>query len=237
MPIINAGATSVNTVAGDQTVLIITAHGSEGRFTFVPANTSNRSAAISRSFGPQATNITYGPFGQAGTLTVFADVGSVDFTVNSSVFQNVSVVAAATVSGTLTVGTFAQTGAGAFTSTSTGAKTLTSTTGNVVLGATTTGLTTLTQLDTLTATNTNTSGTPGNATINTLSGRAAFAAAASTCVITNSKVTATSRVFVSLSGGDATLTSVRVTPAAGSFTVTGNAAATGVTVFDFFVVN
>lgn len=110
-------------------------------------------------------------------------------------------------------------------------------TGNVTIGATGTGLTTITRVGSFNMLSTDTSGTPGNATINTLSGRAAFAAAGSTVVITNSTVTATSKVFVSLRGGDATLTSVRVTPAAGSFTVTGNAAATATTIFDFLVVN
>lgn len=81
------------------------------------------------------------------------------------------------------------------------------------------------------------SGTPGNGTANTTRGRAAFAAAGSTVVVTNSKVTANSTVLVQLGGADATLTSVRVTAAAGSFTVTGLAAATGTTPFDFLVVN
>lgn len=81
------------------------------------------------------------------------------------------------------------------------------------------------------------SGVPGNGTANTISGRAAFAAAGTTVVVTNSKATATSKVFVQLGGADATLISVRVTAAAGGFTVTGNAAATGIVPFDFLVVN
>ena len=84
---------------------------------------------------------------------------------------------------------------------------------------------------------TDSSGTPGNVTNNSARGRAAFAAAATTVVVTSSLVFAASTVMVSLGGADATLTGVRVTPAAGSFTVTGNSAATGVTPFDFFVVN
>jgi hypothetical protein len=229
MPVITAGNTASATIAGDQTVTIVVNHNSSGRVNFVSVEGGGLAIAgagqSGRSFGPQATTQTFGPYGVAGTLTVFADQGSVDYTINASTFQNVSVVAG-----------YAQT-AGTFSSTGTGAKTLTSTTANVTLGATTTGLTTLTRLDTFTVISTDSSGTPGNATINNLSGRAAFAAAASTVVITNSKVTATSKVFVSLAGGDATLTSVRVTPAAGSFTVTGNAAATGTKNFDFLVVN
>jgi len=85
--------------------------------------------------------------------------------------------------------------------------------------------------------NTDISGTPGNGTSNGMRGRAAFAAAGASVVVTNSLVTAASSVFVQLGGSDATLTSVRVTPGAGTFTVTGNAAATGITPFDFHVVN
>ena len=80
------------------------------------------------------------------------------------------------------------------------------------------------------------SGTPGNVTQNVAHGRAAFPASASSVVVTNSQVAATSSVFVQLGGADATLTAVRVTTAAGSFTVTGNAAATGVTPFSYIVV-
>lgn len=80
------------------------------------------------------------------------------------------------------------------------------------------------------------SGSPGNITQNAARGRAAFAAAGSSVVVTNSQVTANSTVLVSLRGGDSTLTSVRVTPAAGSFTVTGNAAATATTIFDYVVI-
>lgn len=84
---------------------------------------------------------------------------------------------------------------------------------------------------------TDTSGTPGPATVSTSRGRAAFAAASASVVITNSLVVSTSTVMVALGGADATLLSVRVTPGAGSFTVTGNAAATGITPFDFRIVN
>ncbi len=87
------------------------------------------------------------------------------------------------------------------------------------------------------AARTDISGTPGNGTANTTRGRAAFAAAGATVVVTNSKVSVTSTVLVQLGGADATLLNVRVTAAAGSFTVTGNAAATGITPFDFLVVN
>lgn len=89
---------------------------------------------------------------------------------------------------------------------------------------------------------TDNSGTPGNTTINKPSGRASFAAAASTCVVTCSVCLATSKVFVQLLTADATLTALAGVPAtiaAGSFTVTGNAAATtgGAAAFEFLVVN
>lgn len=83
---------------------------------------------------------------------------------------------------------------------------------------------------------TDSSGTPGNVTNNAGHGRVAFAAAGTSVVVTNSQCAANSTVLVSLGGTDVTLTSVRVTPGAGSFTITGNAAATGITPCDFVVV-
>lgn len=68
---------------------------------------------------------------------------------------------------------------------------------------------------------------PGAATQHTQSGRVAIAAAASSVVVTNTLVTATSRIFAVLQTSDATLTQIlRVVPAAGSFTIVGNVAAT-----------
>lgn len=80
--------------------------------------------------------------------------------------------------------------------------------------------------------------TPGSATLNVPMGRAAFAAAGASVVITNDLVDTTSVVDVQLEGApDATLTSVEVTPGVGSFTVAGNAAATAAKVFSFKVFN
>lgn len=81
------------------------------------------------------------------------------------------------------------------------------------------------------------SGTAGNGTASTARGRAAFAAAANSVVITSALVTATSSIFVQLNTVDTTLKSVSVVAAAGSFTITGNAAATAITAFDFHVIN
>ena len=87
------------------------------------------------------------------------------------------------------------------------------------------------------ATVTDISGTPGNGTVSQLAGKAAFAAAASTITITNTLVTAASTVICMMEGADATLTSIlRVVPGAGSFVVTGNAAATAATKFSFLVI-
>jgi hypothetical protein len=82
------------------------------------------------------------------------------------------------------------------------------------------------------------SGTPGNVTNNNPRGRAAFAAAGSAVTVTNNLVVAGSTVLVSLNSADATLTFIKsAAPGAGSFVVTGNAAATATTVFDFVVIN
>jgi hypothetical protein len=76
----------------------------------------------------------------------------------------------------------------------------------------------------------------GGQVINHSTGRSGIAAAATSVVITNNKVTATSIVLVQLETVDATMKSLTVTPGAGSFTVTGNAAATAQVAFSFLVV-
>lgn len=104
------------------------------------------------------------------------------------------------------------------------------------VGATTPAAGRFTQL---TMTLTDSSGTPGNVTNNAAHGRVAIAAAASSVVVTNSLVTTTSTVLavINQAAADATLTQiVRVNTAAGSFTITGNAAATANTVVDYVVI-
>ncbi len=83
------------------------------------------------------------------------------------------------------------------------------------------------------------SATPGNATANALRGQAAFAAGSNACIITDSQVKPTSTIVPVLDAtADATLTQIlRVVPAAGSFTVYGNANATGNPTFTWLVVN
>jgi len=86
------------------------------------------------------------------------------------------------------------------------------------------------------ATNTAT-GTTGAQTINKPSGFVNFAAGASTLVVTNSLALTTSIVQVQVYGTDATATTARVTLAAGSFTISLNAAATAETKVSFIVFN
>jgi hypothetical protein len=85
---------------------------------------------------------------------------------------------------------------------------------------------------------TDNSGTPGaTTTINTPRGRFAFAITNTAVTVTCSACAATSTVLVSLGSADTGITSVRTTPGAGSFVVTGIAAAAGTVVCDFVVVN
>lgn len=90
----------------------------------------------------------------------------------------------------------------------------------------------------ITASTTDSSGTPGAATINKPSGKVAIAIGASSVVVTNSLVTSASSVFAEIQFADATATTIlRVVPTAGSFTITVNANATAATKVAFFVVN
>lgn len=82
------------------------------------------------------------------------------------------------------------------------------------------------------------SATAGNRTVNKVRGKNAVAALAATCVITNTFVTANSQVICTLEELDATATTIlRVVPAAGSFTLTMNGAATADTTFSWVVIN
>ena len=82
------------------------------------------------------------------------------------------------------------------------------------------------------------SGTPGAATQHATMGRVAIAAGQSSVVVTNRYVNVASAVFavISQAAADGTLTQIlRVNPANGSFTITGNANATAATVVDYIV--
>jgi hypothetical protein len=82
------------------------------------------------------------------------------------------------------------------------------------------------------------SGTPGNVTNASPRGRAAFAVGAASVVVTSAIVTVASQIVATLETVDGTLTQIlTAAPAAGSFTVTGNAIATGTPKFSWMVVN
>jgi len=88
----------------------------------------------------------------------------------------------------------------------------------------------------LNATNT-ASGVTGDQTINNPSGTVNFAATATTIVVTNSLVAATSIVLAVVRTNDTTAVIKSVVPAAGSFTIRLNAAATAETSVGFIVFN
>lgn len=73
---------------------------------------------------------------------------------------------------------------------------------------------------------TDSSASPGNATINKASGRSAIAAAATAITVTNNVCTATSIVTITPEDLDTTLLTYKCVPGSGSFVVTGVAAAT-----------
>lgn len=77
----------------------------------------------------------------------------------------------------------------------------------------------------------------GDVTINKISGRVNIAAAGSSIVVTNNKVTVNSRILAVVSSNDATAIVKNVVPANGSFTINLDAAATAQTSIDFFVFN
>lgn len=79
--------------------------------------------------------------------------------------------------------------------------------------------------------------TTGARTINKTTGRVNFAAAATSLVVTNSLVTANSIVHCTVATNDTTMKSAACVPAAGSFTIYSNAAATAETAVAFTVTN
>jgi hypothetical protein len=81
------------------------------------------------------------------------------------------------------------------------------------------------------------SGTTGNRTINTPSGNVNFAIGATALTVNNSLCTTSSLVFATIRTNDATAIIKNVVPAAGSFTINLDAAATGVTSVGFFIIN
>ncbi len=89
------------------------------------------------------------------------------------------------------------------------------------------------QLDkTVTAT-----GTTGAQTINKNAGTVNFAAAATSLVVTDSRVTANSIIICTVGTNDTTMKSVAAVAGAGSFTLHANAAATAETRVNFLIIN
>jgi len=77
----------------------------------------------------------------------------------------------------------------------------------------------------------------GNRTVNSVRGISAFAGAGTAITITNSYVTSTSTVLCVLQTNDATALLKNCVPAAGSFTINLNVAATGTTKVSWIVLN
>lgn len=81
------------------------------------------------------------------------------------------------------------------------------------------------------------SGTTGAQTIDKNAGAVNFAAAATSLVVTNSRVTANSIIIATVATVDTTMKSVVAVAGAGSFTLTANAAATAETRVNWLVIN
>ena len=150
----------------------------------------------------------FGPYPAGATVQVLSQVGEIEYVVGASPVltdQQYNPASVAVTGGSLN---------------------------NVTVGATIRNTGAFT---TLAVTGTDSSGTPGNVTNNSGSGRAAIAAAATTVVVTSSAVAAADHVFIQPRAiGTPTLWSV--VTAAGSFTVTVNVAAGATWPFDFVVV-
>jgi hypothetical protein len=80
-------------------------------------------------------------------------------------------------------------------------------------------------------------GTTGAQTINKNAGSVNFAAAATSLVVTNSRVITSSVIIATVGTNDTTLKSVSAVAASGSFTLYANAAATAETRVNFIVIN
>lgn len=84
---------------------------------------------------------------------------------------------------------------------------------------------------------TDSSGTPGAVTNNSISGKAAIALGASSVTVTNDNTSTTSIILITPLDLDTTLTSFKVAAGSGSFTVTGNTVATAAWRFNFLVIS
>lgn len=237
MATLAVGANAVLGMTPGQTIVITSNFGTNFRYTFAPTNPER--AALqnsSRSYGPAAQNVTIGPFDVFGLFTIYNEAGaSLTYSVGNSAYEmaGLFVYGAASISPGNANVTISPTGTGTVTINPAANGTM----DNVIIGNT--GRRTA-AFSGLALTSGDSSGTPGNVTNNNPKGRVAIAAGAnSVTVTTNLGITAAGTVFaiINQATADATLTQiVRVVPAAGSFTIYGNANATANTVVDFVVI-
>jgi hypothetical protein len=215
-----------------------------GRWQFVPTRSEYASQKpLSRTFGPEQQTLAIGPLGIPGTLTIFNDS---DVALTYGITQSVLTASTLTVYGSLVANTASTTMSPAsanvtISPTGTGTVTIAPATAgeinNMSIGATTRRAGYFTAF----AVSANDqSGTPGNVTSNNFHGRCAIAAGASSVTVTNTFATTSVTVFaiINQATADATLTQiVRMAPTAGSFTIYGNAAATGNVVVDWMLIS
>lgn len=86
-------------------------------------------------------------------------------------------------------------------------------------------------------TSTDTSGTPGNATIDKPAGRVALAAGDTAVVVNCALCRASSHVFIAKQHNDVAALDFKVVPGNGAFTITSAVPAAAAVTFDFFIVN
>jgi len=219
-----------------ETVQITPTFNQPCRWVFEPNRSENASQKVlSRSYGPESGNYVVGAFGIPGTMTIFNDSDSGLF---FQTLQPTMTLGAVTFFGntsatSATTHTFSPTGAGTVTINPATAGSI----DNMSIGATTRRAGYFTAF----AVSANDqSGTPGNVTSNNFHGRCAIAAGASSVTVTNTFATTSVTVFaiINQATADATLTQiVRMAPTAGSFTIYGNAAATGNVVVDWMLIS
>jgi len=101
MATVTAGNSYSQSVSADQTIAISVSHNSSGRIRFTPINTEGLpvDAGSGIGFGPLAMSKTFGPWGQAGTVTIFCDVGTVTYTINPPTFYDNPVLSGGTANG------------------------------------------------------------------------------------------------------------------------------------------
>lgn len=236
MATLAVGSSATVNISPGQSIAFVSSFGTNFRYTFSPYNPEVASPQnSSRSYGPAAQTLSAGPFVVTGLMTIYNDAGST-LTYNST-YANTDM-------GPLTVygGVNLIPASANVTISPTG-------TGTVTINPATMGTMNAVQIGNLSrapgyfsywgVNHLDSSGTPGNVTNGNPKGRVAIAAGSNNVVVTNSLVLATSTVFavINQASADATLTQVvRVVPAAGSFTIYGNANATAATVIDYLVI-